>query len=194
MRWSVPLAITDQTLLALGKAREERPRPTVSSIGPDSSAPGTWMAMVALAEFHCNEVLDFLLDVEGSLGPAGYSALLQKARATAFDSWPKRADIMNAVFHLRLGSLASWERFEAAVFVRNSIAHGGGSLTRRQKPTEAGKLKTLGVQLSDRKIVLLKESTAACYEACADFVRDLDRAVRRLPLLQTVGEPGQLLA
>ncbi|WP_410596502.1 hypothetical protein [Amycolatopsis sp. lyj-23] len=80
-----------------------------------------------------------------------------------------------------LGVNENWNAVERLAEARNAVAHGLGSLTRRQLKNKEGvkaKLKDAGITVNDNKIVLSAESLAKVAATCREFIERLDRAVQ----------------
>lgn len=70
---------------------------------------------------------------------------------------------------------------EGFIEARNSIAHGLGTLTRRQKANESStlsKLKAVGIETQSGKIMLSEEILESATLACRSVIHSLDKAVR----------------
>lgn len=99
-----------------------------------------------------------------------------KEAAKSHGTWDARKEALTKVFGIRAGNFRSWQALDGAIWVRNSIAHGSGGLSRMQKRAEATKAEALGVALIDGRLYLRDESVARCVDACCAFVVELDDA------------------
>lgn len=182
MRREVDLAITETALLNVRESAG-----LYSALFDDGAladdvlttlAMGTWMTLLAYTEFYTDEVLDMLFNAASSSAEDGYRYLLEREMKRALSSWESRKVAFRKLFDIRVTEYASWQVFEAAIWVRNGIAHGSGGLSRLQRPEEAQKALPLDVSLRDGRFVLGSRSVNACSEACSAFVLSLGRDAR----------------
>jgi hypothetical protein len=84
-----------------------------------------------------------------------------------------------------LGVKEDWKVVERLSEARNAVAHGLGTLTRRQLRKEASirsKLKEAGITLTGIRIVLSDAALSSAAADCRDLIHRLDLAVQtRLP-------------
>lgn len=139
---------------------------------------GSWMILLGYTEFYVDEILDELFDNSLASSSAREAYLLKKAQTPSHSNWESRRDALDGIFGVRVTQFGSWQRLDSAIWVRNSIAHGAGGLTRRQKLDEATKAVHVGVEVVEGILVLPTASVDACSAACCDFVSELDAATR----------------
>jgi hypothetical protein len=78
-----------------------------------------------------------------------------------------------------------WKRVEQLAEARNAVAHGLGTLTRRQLRNEQAvhpALKAVGISLDDNDFIVLSDQVLLdAANACRDFIQRLDEAVQNRP-------------
>jgi hypothetical protein len=83
-----------------------------------------------------------------------------------------------------LGVKEEWKVVEQLAEARNAVAHGLGTLTRRQLRKEASvrsKLKAAGITLTGIRIVLSDAALASAATDCRDLIHRIDLAVQARP-------------
>ncbi|QFG69501.1 hypothetical protein [Ornithinimicrobium pratense] len=140
---------------------------------------GTWMTLLGYTEFYADGILSALFEKASREVDVGIQYLLKKEANKAYNTWLARKEALAGVFGVRITELSSWARLDAAIWVRNGIAHGSGGLTRMQKAQEAGKAILVGVPLNEGRLVLSAMSVATCADVCCEFVEELDLATRK---------------
>jgi hypothetical protein len=83
-----------------------------------------------------------------------------------------------------LGVKEDWKVVDRLAEARNAVAHGLGTLTRRQRRNEASvrtKLKEAGITLTGIRIVLSDAALASAATGCRDLIRRIDLAVQARP-------------
>jgi hypothetical protein len=107
--------------------------------------------------------------------------LVESAELLASNTWNERQNALERYHNIKLGQLARWSELNAAIDVRNAIAHGLGHLTPRQRGCKAEKrIPQIGVAVSDGRIVLTHANLRRCRDVCIDFVNSLDEAVAQV--------------
>lgn len=140
---------------------------------------GSWVILVSYTEFYADQQLATLFDSAERDAAPRESFLLKDARRKAHINWESRREAFSGVFDVRLTEFSSWQGLDAAIWVRNAIAHGSGGITRQQKPEEAVKASHVGVSLMEGRLVLGADSVQSCSIACCKFVEELDGAARK---------------
>ena len=181
---SVQLEETERTLMRLRKSAglyQSLVREDVVS-DPDRSTlrMGTWMMVLGYTEFYVDGILESLFARAASALAPGPQFLMQREAPKSQTSWEARRDALKNVFAIQSGQFKSWNRLDGAIWVRNSIAHGSGGLTRMQKLSEAAKAEKVGVAVIDGKLYLSHEAIGLCASTCCEFVGELDLAARGL--------------
>ena len=80
-----------------------------------------------------------------------------------------------------LGVKENWKVVERLVEARNAVAHGLGTLTRRQLRNEAsvrGKLREAGITLTGIRVVLSDAALSSAAADCRGLIHRLDLAVQ----------------
>ena len=83
-----------------------------------------------------------------------------------------------------LGVQHDWKAVEQLAEARNAVAHGLGTLTRRQRRDETkvkAQLSAVGIKLDEGRIVLSGTIIAAAASVCRDFIEQIDLAVQQRP-------------
>lgn len=180
---NVVLDSTERTLLLL--RRSEGAYQTVLAKGLLSSSDesvvisGAFTTLVSYAEFYVDKVVGDLLKVaETDAHGLTLTTLREFGSHKAFNGWEGRKRVINEVLVTKVSTWREWERFDGAIWVRNSIAHGGGGLSRKQKRGDAAKANLVAVSLVDDRLQVDSESLRECRVACVGFVTRLDAELR----------------
>jgi hypothetical protein len=166
--------------------RSIRPRPPSRlRISSDSDAiqercQATLVRLLSITEAFATELLLRKIDraVAMSRNPT-VAKVVDDTLVRATGNW---ADLMKS-FKAWLGIDVDWKAVERLVEARNAVAHGLGTLTRRQRRNEqsvVAKLRAAGVAVRDGRIVLSDDTLAAAASACRDFIEELDRAAQSI--------------
>lgn len=98
------------------------------------------------------------------------------------NSWDTRKEVFSQYHGIRLTSLDRWQEFWTAVKIRNTIAHGLGTLTSRQRLRKIRKeIGLSGIRLFGDAIVISAENVDACYEVCRSIVLGIDALIANDP-------------
>lgn len=98
----------------------------------------------------------------------------------ASNSWEERKNAFNRYHGVVLGNCAKYSDIDAAVVVRNAIAHGLGGLTRRQRNgKDQGKVASMGVALHGHHLIIDQAALNRCVRSCAAFIADVDSRIPR---------------
>lgn len=95
-------------------------------------------------------------------------------------SWTEQKD----AYSNWLGVKEDWKVVERLAEARNAVAHGLGTLTRRQLRKEASvrsKLREAGITLAGIRIVLSDAALSSAAADCRDLIHRLDLAVQARP-------------
>jgi hypothetical protein len=110
--------------------------------------------------------IDRILDDAAVKGTSGWSD-----QQRAYENW--------------LGVKVDWKVVDRLAEARNAVAHGLGTLTRRQLRNETkvrNKLKQAGITLTGIRIVLSDPALASAATDCRSLVHRLDLAVQARPV------------
>lgn len=104
-------------------------------------------------------------------------------------TWDERKRSLSRYHSLDIQSFSRWSEFDAAIDVRNAIAHGLGSLTIRQRNSKArAKIGAIGVAVVDDRISLDWIALDRCYLLCRELILYVD-AARPVDLRHTGWSP-----
>ncbi|WP_344064410.1 hypothetical protein [Terrabacter lapilli] len=73
-----------------------------------------------------------------------------------------------------------WLQLEGLAEVRNAVAHGLGTLTRRQQRSHSStmtKINRTGISIVNDEVVLEEQDLVSAARACRDLIHELDAAV-----------------
>lgn len=143
-------------------------------------AQSEYLRLVSIVEAFVDTLSTSLFDIK-TRGLATFVALLAEAAdAQASDNWEERKAAFQRYHGVPLGSCAKYSDVNAAVLVRNAIAHGLGHLTRRQRNIkDRGKVVAVGVQLNDHQLRIDRTALQRCVTSCAMFIADVDTKTPR---------------
>jgi hypothetical protein len=143
-----------------------------------SRRQGCFLRMISVVEAYVDIVSEHLFQESLPITHALVRRLLDDVKLRASSTWNERKAAFSSYHKIQLGEFGRWSELDAGIEVRNSIAHGLGRLTPRQR--EAGiesKLSQIGVRIQDGSIVISSSSLERCRDVCIDFVRYLDREI-----------------
>ncbi|MGM1061370.1 hypothetical protein [Saccharothrix sp. Mg75] len=108
-------------------------------------------------------------------------------RATS--TWDERKSSLSRYHSIDIQSFGRWSEFDAAIDVRNAIAHGLGSLTMRQRNSkDRDKIRAIGVSVVGDRIDLDWNALDRCYLLCRELILYVD-AARPVELRHTGWSP-----
>lgn len=141
-------------------------------------AQSEYLRQITIVEAFVDTCCNHLFD----LRTKGMNLLVQNLAAAAMDqassSWESRKNAFNLYHGIALGACAKFSDVSSAVQVRNAIAHGLGSLTKRQQnPKDIAKIESIGVRLRGRALVIDSVALNRCVNSCTQFVEDVDRRI-----------------
>ncbi|WP_181771605.1 hypothetical protein [Amycolatopsis pittospori] len=113
---------------------------------------------------------------------AGHEPILRRLVADAelrsSSTWSDRKVAFSRYHTFSIETFGRWSQFDAGIDVRNAIAHGLGSLTRRQRNQKTrAKIRSIGVVLVDDRIVLGTTALDRCYVICRELILYVDSQV-----------------
>ena len=138
------------------------------------------MMILGYTEFYVDGIIDSLFERASRQLADGAKFVMSKEAAKSHGTWDARKEALTKVFSIPVGNFRSWQALDGAIWVRNSIAHGSGGLSRMQKRTEVAKAEVVGVAVIDGRLHLRDESVEHCVDACCAFVQELDDAASPL--------------
>lgn len=172
------------TVAAIRERRRPRLPPEHETDPVQDQCQATLIRLLSITESFAAGLLSSEIDSEAS---AANSELVSKIAEDAVLDGTASWNEQENSYKNWLGIREDWKTVGQLAEARNSVAHGLGKLTRRQKKKEQSvrtKLKAVGINVHDDNIVLSDDILAAAAESCRDFIERLDRAVsnRRLSL------------
>lgn len=143
-----------------------------------SRAMGAWQEIVSLTEIFTDDCLATLTRQATHRLADGPRSLVLDDFRSAITTWDNRKRSFNRVHGIAIGLMPSWQWVNAAVYVRNSIAHGGGRLTRLQTRKKALEIATLlRLDFANDEFSLPWASVHDVAERCVSFCLELDQAI-----------------
>jgi len=142
-----------------------------------ASKQGCFLRMISVVEAYVDIVSAALFRETAPTTDDLVRRLVEQAELRASTTWSERKDAFERYHQIKLGQLARWSELDAGIEVRNTIAHGLGQLTHKQRSGSAArKMSSIGVGLSDSRILITDAGLQRCRDICLDFIRSLDEA------------------
>lgn len=105
-------------------------------------------------------------------------ALITAAEAQASTNWKERKSAFSDYHGVSLGSCARWSELDAGIDIRNAIAHGLGTLTKRQRNRKSReKMKSVGAVIVDDRLMLSDKALKKCLVFTTEFVKSVDSKI-----------------
>ena len=105
-----------------------------------------------------------------------FSSLVSSAESRAYDNWNERKKVFTEHHRIPLSECANWQAIDAAIEIRNAVAHGLGRLTARQRNSATiGKLSQIAISVVDDRPIVDISGITQCYHYCREFISSLDR-------------------
>ena len=95
------------------------------------------------------------------------------------DTWPQRARLWQSHFGVDMSAFPQADPLDGFVDARNAIAHGLGTLTRKQlrkRSRHVGHLRHAGITLAGDDLVIDESDPKRCADVVKGFVTWLDAA------------------
>lgn len=141
----------------------------------------TLVRLLSITESFASELLLREVDkVTARSRSAAVDSLWDEAAVRGTNSWREQ----QTSYRDWLGVTEDWTAVERLAEARNAVAHGLGTLTRRQLRKEASvrdKLKKAGIPLTGIRIVLSDPALASAASDCRDLIHRIDLAVQARP-------------
>lgn len=143
---------------------------------------GCYLRLVSIVEAY-TDVLYRDLFVEAGLPADSAVQLLLDELDKRSRGWGDRGANFKVFHKLKFTSGREWSRYEATTHARNTIAHGLGRLTARQRRNVDLPQKLVGIDVTirDGRLVLTERSLRTALHVCEDFVRRLDSLSAKKP-------------
>jgi hypothetical protein len=94
-------------------------------------------------------------------------------------TWGDRKEAYARYHGVSIGNCSGWNEVDAAIAVRNSLAHGLGTLTPRQRNhAMRTKMRSVGARVVDDRIHLTSDALGKLLSVAVAFVDSVDSAVR----------------
>jgi hypothetical protein len=102
--------------------------------------------------------------------------LVEEFEMSATSSWPKREEAFKNYHGVLLTACAGYKDVQAAIQVRNCIAHGLGRLTPRQRRNRGlpSQVSSLNVAVGSGRMHLGDSTISITGQACGSFIRAVD--------------------
>lgn len=140
-----------------------------------ASGQGCFLRMVSIVEVYVDIVCTTLFQESVPTTHDLIRRLVEDAELRASTTWNERKSAFSVYHKILLGEFRRWSELDAVIEVRNSIAHGLGKLTPRQRGSNVqSKMSQIGVIVSDGNIAIDEASLRQCRDICIEFVRYLD--------------------
>lgn len=138
----------------------------------------TLVRLLSITESFTAELMTTAVDAAVSrAASASVNKIWEDAAIRGTNSWKEQQD----AYKNWLGVTVDWKAAERLAEARNAVAHGLGSLTRRQLRNEQGvkaKLKAAGIDVQGGTLVLSDAALAAAATACRDLIHRVDLATQ----------------
>jgi len=141
-------------------------------------AQSVYLRSVSIVEACADSLLDQLFERRVATLETFYRLLSDAAVSAATQNWDSRKLAFKDYHGVILGECPSWSQVDAAITVRNAIAHGLGRLTARQRNSkDRAKVRTVGIRLRDDYLEIDAAALGRCLDVCSKFISELDHQV-----------------
>lgn len=147
----------------------------------NARAQAYFFRIVAILEAYTDAALEAMFRGVVRVSSPAAIRLLESHLLDATQRWEGRKKSFAEHHSMPLGDMTvgfpQWSKLDGMIEVRNSIAHGLGSLTRqqRQNPTRtAGRCSQVGVRIEAGEVLVDRASLDKAAQVADDFVRWLD--------------------
>ncbi len=141
---------------------------------------GCFLRLISIVEAYVDMLSASLFNDQTPPNDPFIARLVREAEMRAATTWVERQRALEGLHGVPLGSLPNWSQLKAGIEVRNTIAHGLGRLTTKQRRDGKdlkGKLAQIQVELREGRLVITEGSLLRCLDVCLDFLASLDAAV-----------------
>lgn len=163
-----------------GLGSPTRGRINTTSLGvvspEDMAVQGLYLRAVSVVEATLDALALELTKVALKRVDAVISNLILEKEIAGSSSWEARRRMFRRHHGIDLRSCVSWREIEAAVDVRNAIAHGLGKLTARQLASREvfARLAHLGIDVVDNRVHVERSAITDLIRFCGEFIEDVD--------------------
>jgi hypothetical protein len=147
----------------------------------NARAQAHFFRIVAIVEAYTDAALESLFRGVVPASSAAATRLLEEHLLDATQRWDARkrsfAEHHGVLLGDKTNGFPSWSKLDGMIEVRNSIAHGLGSLTRHQRRSPmrtAARCAQAAVRIDAGEVVVDEASITAAAQVADDFVRWLD--------------------
>lgn len=161
-------------LLRVGRIR----RPFAHDAGKtllEARRQGCYLRLISIVEAYVDTMNASLLAAAVDPPSVTVQKLIEQLDARS-RGWGDRGGIFKAVHGVRLADCPAWPAFETGTRVRNSIAHGLGSMTSRQQRDVqfAAQLASVEVGVAEGRLLITDRSVKVAFDFCWQMVVGLD--------------------
>lgn len=186
-----PLALTEEAIRLLAVTRADFAQVSAAPVRGRGSRIGAvfgrydfeqvrnqseYLRMVSIVEAFLDACGDRQFE-HRSLGQDEFlRAVIQQARDKSLRTWDDRIAAYARLHGVVLGKCNKWSDIDAAREVRNAIAHGLGTLTKRQRtPSVMEKVRAVSVELLEGRIMVSEQALIRLASSASEFIADVDR-------------------
>ena len=189
----VPLAVTEEALRQLWSTHADfaligtRPSAgrlrsgSMSGLGPydfyQVRAQSEYLRLVSIVEAFIDSCSSQLFDIRLRGQDKFFRSLTDAALDQSTINWENRRAAFKLYHGITLGDCAKYSDVASATQVRNAVAHGLGSLTRRQSKKDMERMRQIGIGFSGFSLRITAAALDRCVDSCAQFIRDVDKKV-----------------
>jgi hypothetical protein len=186
----VPLALTEEALALLSvtyadfaqldSRREQTGRiDFVGSLGAYDFGrirfEATYLRLIGIVEAYADSMCSDLFRRYPVDQVPMLRALITAAETQASINWKERKSAFSDYHGVSLGSCERWSELDAGIEIRNAIAHGLGTLTKRQRNHRSReKMKSVGAVIVDDRLMLNDKALEKCLVFTREFVKSVD--------------------
>jgi|ERR1700761_5879344 len=136
---------------------------------------GCFLRMISIVEAYLDIISESLFHENVPTMHDLVRRLVEDAGLRASSTWNERKAAFSAYHKIQFGEFSRWSELDAGIEVRNSIAHGLGRLTHRQRGGNiTSKLSQIGIVVQDGSVLISDANLMQCRDVCIDFINYLD--------------------
>lgn len=136
----------------------------------------TFLRLISITESYVDAISVSLLSQSVDMSLAVLSRMVEDIELSSSGNWPARQSAFQLHHQLKLSSCARWGDLQAAIQVRNCLAHGLGRLTAKQRKNIglANQLAVLDVAIGAGRMYFGTLTVSTTAAVCTAFVSDID--------------------
>ncbi len=143
-------------------------------------AQSQYLRMVSVAEAYVDSVSEELFDRQVSALDSFFRTLVNETHSRSILTWEGRKTCFELHHGFKLEDCAHWPDFDRAIAVRNSIAHGLGTITKQQIQSKGERKVGLAkVRIESGRISVTADSLNLCLRTCLGFIESVDDKLPR---------------